>query len=167
MSVATRIRELVIANAQWKTWAVAGSDGLIAAALNTPSVVVHRRATSKQLLRWLAGNDRASKLRQAAASAENGSKAIAQSALYVVESGMEEVECDAEWWSMVDYLTTHPTGAPVLAAQDKADLETRIAETVSVAEADAQIGRRVTDADVSAALAGDRPNGRVGTPIGA
>jgi len=165
MSIATRLRQLIVADPTLKALAVAGSDGLIAEAMNAPTQTVHRRATNKQLLRWLAGGDRSTKLRNAAQDAANGAKAIAQSALYVVESGMPEVECDAEWWGMVDYLVSHPTSAPVLSAADKTALQDRIAETVGIAEADAQIGRAVTSGDVSAALAGDRPNGIVGAPI--
>lgn len=163
MSFASNLRALIVADATAKAMAEAGNDTGVVVRLNAPTETVYRRATSKQLLRWLASDGRATKLRNTAANDANGARSIAQAALYVVESGMESIECDAEWWGMVDYLVSHPTEAPVLSAGDKTALQTRIAEVVGVAES--SLGRPITTADVAEALAGDRTNGIPG-PIG-
>lgn len=151
----TALRTAIVTDATLRAYGSDGNDSAIVAALNTPTVTVYRSATNKQLIRWLVGNGRSTKLRTAAADGTNGAKSIAQSALYVIESGMPSVDCDAEWWGMVDYLVT----ASVLTSQDKTDLQTRIAETISPAERD--YGRLITAADVGLALAGDRPDGKI------
>lgn len=150
------LRALIVADNSLKAMAEAGQDSDIAAALNAPTVTVHRKASNKQLLRWLAGGTRSTKLRAAATDAQNGAKSIAQSALYVVESGLESVDTDAEWWNMVDYLVN----AEVLTAEDKTALQDRIAEQIGIAEN--TLGQSVTADDVSASLAADRPDGRIG-----
>lgn len=153
------LRTIIVSDNTLKQMAQQGRDAEIAAALNVPTVTVYRRATNKQLLRWLAGATRSTKLRTAASDAQNGAKSIAQSALYVVESGMDSVDTDAEWWEMVDYLVT----ANVLSTQDKTDLQTRIAEQIGTAES--ELGQAVTADDVSACLQSDRPDGVIGGPV--
>ena len=52
--------------------------------------------------------------------------------------------------------------ANVLSAQDKTDLQTRIAEQIGTAES--ELGQAITADDVSACLQADRPNGVIGGP---
>lgn len=164
MSFATNLRTLIVADATAKALAESGNDTAVVARLNTPTETVHRRATNAQLLRWLAGESipgkgRSTALREAAATGSNGAKSISATALALVESGVAEVTCDAEWWSLMDALVA----AGVLQPSDKTALQNRIAETVGIAEA--TLGRPITTTDVSDALAGDRVDGHPG-PIG-
>ena len=134
-------------------YASAGNDDAVAGWLNTPSVTVHRRVTAAQLLRWSAVRAIMQKLQFEATSGTNGKKSIAQAALTMLQSGFAVLELDDEILGMIDHLVT---GA-VLTEEDKADLLTRAAEQISLAES--LCGRSVNYADIGRILAVDRPDG--------
>lgn len=143
------------ADLEARAYASAGNDDAVAAWLNTPSVTVHRRVTAAQLLRWSAVRAIMQKLQFEAASGTNGKKSIAQAALTMLQSGFGVLELDAEIIGMIDHLVT----GGVLTADDKADLLTRAAEQISLAES--ICGRAVTIADIGEILRVDRPDGKI------
>ena len=131
-----------------------GDDQAVSDRLNLPTVLVHRRATSQQLLRWSAARGVMQKLQSEATSGTNGKKSIAQAALTMLQAGTTELVLDMEVLGMIDYLIP-----AVLSIDDKADLLQRCAEHISVAEQ--EIGRQCTVADVGEVLLVDRPNGKI------
>ena len=131
-----------------------GDDQAVSDRLNLPTVLVHRRISSGQLLRWSAARAVMQKLQAEATNGTNGKKSISQAALTMLESGTAELVLDTEVTGMINHLVPD-----VLSADDVADLLQRCAEHISVAEQ--SIGRQCTVADVGEVLLVDRPNGKI------
>jgi UDP-N-acetylmuramyl tripeptide synthase len=131
-----------------------GNDQAASDRLNLPTILVHRRISSGQLLRWSAARAVMQKLQSEAANGTNGKKSISQAALTMLESGTPELVLDTEVTGMINHLVPD-----VLSADDVADLLQRCAEHISVAEQ--SIGRQCTVADVGEVLLVDRPNGKI------
>ena len=131
-----------------------GNDQAVSDRLNLPTVLVHRRISAGQLLRWSAARAVMQKLQSEATNGTNGKKSISQAALAMLQAGTAELQLDAEVMGMVNHLVPD-----VLSADDVADLLQRCAEHISVAEQ--AIGRQCTVADVGAVLAIDRPDGKI------
>ena len=131
-----------------------GDDQAVSDRLNLPTVLVHRRISAGQLLRWSAARAVMQKLQSEATNGTNGKKSISQAALAMLQAGTAELQLDAEVMGMVNHLVPD-----VLSADDVADLLQRCAEHISVAEQ--AIGRQCTVADVGEVLLIDRPNGKI------
>lgn len=136
-------------------FAKAGNDSEIASRLNSHTVTVHRRVSAAQLLRWSALRNVMQKLQSEATNGTNGKKSIAQAALTMLSAGVSELPLDAEIIAMIDVLV----GGNVLTADDKADLLTRAAEQIGLAES--LVGQAVTIDDIGRILYVDRPNGKI------
>ena len=137
-----------------KEAACVGNDQAVSDRLNLPTVLVHRRISAGQLLRWSAARAVMQKLQSEATNGTNGKKSISQAALAMLQAGTAEVQLDAEVMGMVNHLVPD-----VLSSDDVADLLQRCAEHISVAEQ--AIGRQCTVADVGEVLLVDRPNGKI------
>ena len=131
-----------------------GNDQAVSDRLNLPTVLVHRRISAGQLLRWSAARAVMQKLQSEATNGTNGKKSISQAALAMLQAGTAELQLDAEVMGMINHLVPD-----VLSADDVADLLQRCAEHISVAEQ--AIGRQCTVADVGEVLLVDRPNGKI------
>jgi len=131
-----------------------GNDQAVSDRLNLPTVLVHRRISAGQLLRWSAARAVMQKLQSEATNGTNGKKSISQAALAMLQVGTAELQLDAEVMGMINHLVPD-----VLSADDVADLLQRCAEHISVAEQ--AIGRQCTIADVGEVLLVDRPNGKI------
>jgi UDP-N-acetylmuramyl tripeptide synthase len=131
-----------------------GDDQAVSDRLNLPTVLVHRRISAGQLLRWSAARAVMQKLQSEATNGTNGKKSISQAALTMLQAGTAELVLDAEVLGMINHLVPD-----VLSADDVADLLQRCAEHISVAEQ--SIGRQCTVADVGEVLLVDRPNGKI------
>ena len=131
-----------------------GNDQAVSDRLNLPTVLVHRRISAGQLLRWSAARAVMQKLQSEATNGTNGKKSISQAALAMLQAGTAELQLDTEVMGMVNHLVPD-----VLSADDVADLLQRCAEHISVAEQ--AIGRQCTVADVGEVLLVDRPNGKI------
>ena len=131
-----------------------GNDQAVSDRLNLPTVLVHRRISAGQLLRWSAARAVMQKLQSEATNGTNGKKSISQAALAMLQAGTAELQLDAEVMGMVNHLVPD-----VLSADDVADLLQRCAEHISVAEQ--AIERQCTVADVGEVLLVDRPNGKI------
>ena len=131
-----------------------GNDQAVSDRLNLPTVLVHRRISAGQLLRWLAARAVMQKLQSEATNGTNGKKSISQAALAMLQAGTAELQLDAEVMGMINHLVPD-----VLSADDVADLLQRCAEHISVAEQ--AIGRQCTVADVGEVLLVDRPGGKI------
>lgn len=131
-----------------------GNDQAVSDRLNLPTVLVHRRISAGQLLRWSAARAVMQKLQSEATNGTNGKKSISQAALAMLQAGTAELQLDAEVMGMVNHLVPD-----VLSADDVADLLQRCAEHISVAEQ--AIGRQCTVADVGEVLLVDRPGGKI------
>jgi hypothetical protein len=131
-----------------------GNDQAVADRLNLPTVLVHRRISAGQLLRWSAARAVMQKLQSEATNGTNGKKSISQAALTMLQSGTSELVLDAEVMAMVNHLVPD-----VLSTDDVADLLQRCAEHISVAEQ--AIGRQCTVVDIGEVLLVDRPNGKI------
>lgn len=136
-------------------FAKAGNDSEIASRLNSQTVTVYRRVSAAQLLRWSALRNVMQKLQSEATNGTNGKKSIAQAALTMLSAGVSELPLDAEIIAMIDVLV----GGNVLTADDKADLLTRAAEQIGLAES--LVGQAVTIDDIGRILYVDRPNGKI------
>jgi len=137
-----------------KAAAAIGDDQAACDCVNMPTILVHRRISAGQLLRWSAARAVMQKLQSEATNGTNGKKSISQAAVTMLESGTAELVLDAEIMGMIDHLVPD-----VLSADDVADLLQRCAERTSVAEQ--AIGRMATVADIGEAMAIDRPNGKI------
>jgi len=137
-----------------KAAAAIGDDQAACDCVNMPTILVHRRISAGQLLRWSAARAVMQKLQSEATNGTNGKKSISQAAVTMLESGTAELVLDAEIMGMIDHLVPD-----VLSADDVADLLQRCAERTSVAEQ--SIGRMATVADIGEAMAIDRPNGKI------
>ena len=131
-----------------------GNDQAVSDRLNLPTVLVHRRISAGQLLRWSAARAVMQKLQSEATNGTNGKKSISQAALAMLQAGTAELQLDAEVMGMINHLVPD-----VLSADDVADLLQRCAEHISVAEQ--AIGRQCTVADVGEVLLVDRPGGKI------
>jgi UDP-N-acetylmuramyl tripeptide synthase len=131
-----------------------GNDQAVSDRLNLPTVLVHRRISAGQLLRWSAARAVMQKLQSEATNGTNGKKSISQAALAMLQAGTAELQLDTEVMGMINHLVPD-----VLSADDVADLLQRCAEHISVAEQ--AIGRQCTVADVGEVLLVDRPNGKI------
>ena len=131
-----------------------GNDQAVSDRLNLPTVLVHRRISAGQLLRWSAARAVMQKLQSEATNGTNGKKSISQAALAMLQAGTAELQLDAEVMGMINHLVPD-----VLSADDVADLLQRCAEHISVAEQ--SIGRQCTVADVGEVLLVDRPGGKI------
>ena len=131
-----------------------GNDQAVSDRLNLPTVLVHRRISAGQLLRWSAARAVMQKLQSEATNGTNGKKSISQAALAMLQAGTAELQLDTEVMGMVNHLVPD-----VLSADDVADLLQRCAEHISVAEQ--AIGRQCTVADVGEVLLVDRPGGKI------
>ena len=131
-----------------------GNDQAVSDRLNLPTVLVHRRISAGQLLRWSAARAVMQKLQSEATNGTNGKKSISQAALAMLQAGTAELQLDAEVMGMVNHLVPD-----VLSADDVVDLLRRCEEKISVAEQ--TIGRHATVADVGEAMAIDRPDGKI------
>lgn len=131
-----------------------GDDQAVSDRLNLPTVLVHRRISAGQLLRWSAARAVMQKLQSEATNGTNGKKSISQAALAMLQAGTAELQLDTEVMGMVNHLVPD-----VLSADDVADLLQRCAEHISVAEQ--SIGRQCTVADVGEVLLVDRPGGKI------
>jgi len=131
-----------------------GNDQAVSDRLNLPTVLVHRRISAGQLLRWSAARAVMQKLQSEATNGTNGKKSISQAALAMLQAGTAELQLDTEVMGMVNHLVPD-----VLSADDVADLLQRCAEHISVAEQ--SIGRQCTVADVGEVLLVDRPGGKI------
>lgn len=149
------LRGLIIASNTLRGMGDAGDDAGIAAALNSPTVTVYRRITKQAILRWAASTGGLKKLRVAAADLQNGLQAASEAALAMLSSDLPAMTIDAEVLTMLDTLVT----GNVLTSSDRAAFMTRAAELIGAAES--SLGSAISADDVSAALAGDRPNGQV------
>jgi len=136
-------------------FARAGNDSEVAARLNSHTVTVHRRVSAAQLLRWSALRNVMQKLQSEATNGTNGKKSIAQAALTMLSAGVSELPLDAEIIAMIDVLV----GGNVLTADDKADLLTRAAEQIGLAES--LVGQAVTIDDIGRILYVDRCTGKL------
>ena len=136
-------------------FARAGNDSEVAARLNSHTVTVHRRVSAAQLLRWSALRNVMQKLQSEATNGTNGKKSIAQAALTMLSAGVSELPLDAEIIAMIDVLV----GGNILTADGKADLLTRAAEQIGLAES--LVGQAVTIDDIGRILYVDRPNGKI------
>lgn len=149
------LRAMIITSGSLRALGSAGDDSGIAAALNTPTITVHRRITKQAILRWAASTGGLKKLRVAAADLTNGLQAASEAALAMLSSDLPSMSIDAEVLTMLDTLVT----GNVLTSSDKTAFLTRAAELIGAAES--SLGSPISVDDVSAALAGDRPNGQV------
>ena len=131
-----------------------GNDQAVSDRLNLPTVLVHRRISAGQLLRWSAARAVMQKLQSEATNGTNGKKSISQAALAMLQAGTAELQLDTEVMGMINHLVPD-----VLSADDVADLLQRCAERISVAEQ--AIGRLATIADVGLVMQIDRPNGKI------
>lgn len=131
-----------------------GDDQAVSDRLNLPTVLVHRRISAGQLLRWSAARAVMQKLQSEATNGTNGKKSISQAALTMLQAGTAELVLDAEVLGMINHLVPD-----VLSADDVADLLQRCAEHISVAEQ--AIGRQCKVADVGEVLLVDRPGGKI------
>ena len=131
-----------------------GDDQAVSDRLNLPTVLVHRRISAGQLLRWSAARAVMQKLQSEATNGTNGKKSISQAALTMLQAGTAELVLDAEVLGMINHLVPD-----VLSADDVADLLQRCAEHISVAEQ--AIGRQCNVADVGEVLLVDRPGGKI------
>ena len=131
-----------------------GNDQAVSDRLNLPTVLVHRRISAGQLLRWSAARAVMQKLQSEATNGTNGKKSISQAALAMLQARTAELQLDTEVMGMVNHLVPD-----VLSADDVADLLQRCAEHISVAEQ--AIGRQCTVADVGDVLLVDRPGGKI------
>lgn len=131
-----------------------GNDQAVSDRLNLPTVLVHRRISAGQLLRWSAARAVMQKLQSEATNGTNGKKSISQAALAMLQAGTAELQLDTEVMGMINHLVPD-----VLSADDVADLLQRCAEYISVAEQ--AIGRQCTVADVGEVLLVDRPGGKI------
>lgn len=131
-----------------------GNDQAVSDRLNLPTVLVHRRISAGQLLRWSAARAVMQKLQSEATNGTNGKKSISQAALAMLQAGTAELQLDAEVMGMVNHLVPD-----VLSSDDVADLLQRCAEHIGVAEQ--AIGRQCTVADVGEVLLVDRPGGKI------
>ena len=137
-----------------KAAAAIGDDQAACDRVNMPTILVHRRISSGQLLRWSAARAVMQKLQSEATNGTNGKKSISQAALTMLQAGTAELVLDAEVLGMINHLVPD-----VLSADDVADLLQRCAERISVAEQ--SIGRHATVADIGVAMAIDRPDGKI------
>lgn len=149
------LRAMIVADDSLRAMGNAGNDAGIAASLNAPSVSIHRKITKQAILRWAASTGGLKKLRTAIAERQNGLQAASEAALAMLSSELPTMAIDAEIVAMLDALVA----GGVLAESDKTAFLNRAAETVG--EAEYALGQPVTDEDVSASLAGDRPNGKL------
>jgi len=131
-----------------------GDDQAVSDRLNLPTILVHRRISAGQLLRWSAARAVMQKLQSEATNGTNGKKSISQAALTMLQAGTAELVLDAEALGMINHLVPD-----VLSADDVADLLQRCAEHISVSEQ--AIGRQCTVADVGEVLLVDRPGGKI------
>ena len=131
-----------------------GNDQAVSDRLNLPTVLVHRRISAGQLLRWSAARAVMQKLQSEATNGTNGKKSISQAALAMLQVGTAELQLDTEVMGMINHLVPD-----VLSAGDVADLLQRCAEHISVAEQ--AIGRQCNVADVGEVLLVDRPGGKI------
>ena len=138
-----------------ESFARVGNDSEVAARLNSQTVTVYRRVSAAQLLRWSALRNVMQKLQSEATNGTNGKKSIAQAALTMLSAGVSELPLDAEIIAMIDVLV----GGNVLTADDKADLMSRAAEQIGLAES--LVGQAVTIDDIGRILYVDRPNGKI------
>ena len=136
-------------------FARAGNDSEVAARLNSQMVTVYRRVSSGQLLRWSAARAVMQKLESEAQNGTNGKKSIAQAALTMLSAGVGELTLDAEILGMIQHLVN----GNVLTADDKADLMSRAAEQIGLAQS--LVGQPVTIDDIGRILSIDRPDGRI------
>lgn len=137
-----------------KAAAAVGDDQAACDRVNMPTILVHRRISAGQLLRWSAARAVMQKLQSEATNGTNGKKSISQAALTMLQAGTAELVLDAEVLGMINHLVPD-----VLSADDVADLLRRCEERISVAEQ--AIGRMATVADIGEAMAIDRPNGKI------
>jgi hypothetical protein len=149
------LRALILASGSLRALGSAGNDSGIAAALNSPTVTVHRRITKQAILRWAAATGGLKKLRVAAADLQNGLQAASEAALSMLSSDLPSMTIDAEVLTMLDTLVT----GSVLSSNDKTAFMTRAEEVISQAEN--ELGQNITAADVGAALLADRPDGKI------
>ena len=137
-----------------KAAAAVGDDQAACDRVNMPTILVHRRISAGQLLRWSAARAVMQKLQSEATNGTNGKKSISQAALTMLQAGTAELVLDAEVLGMINHLVPD-----VLSTDDVADLLRRCEEKISVAEQ--AIGRHATVADIGEAMAIDRPNGKI------
>lgn len=149
------LRAMIVASPVLREHGSNGNDASIVAALNAPSVTVHRRITRQSILRWAAATGGLKKLRTASADLTNGLQAASEAALAMLSSDLPSMSIDSEVLVIFDALVS----GGVLSPDDKSAFLTRAAETISQSEND--LGRLVTVADVGASLIGDRPDGKI------
>jgi hypothetical protein len=136
-------------------FAKAGNDSEVAARLNSQTVTVHRRVNSDQLLRWAAKRGALSKLESEVANGTNGKREIAKIALKLFDRQNMVLELDDDIIGMLDTLVN----GSVFTADDKADLMSRAAEQIGLAQS--LVGQSVTIEDIGRILAVDRPGGKI------
>lgn len=135
--------------------AAVGDDAGIAEALNAPTATKTERISREQLLRWATATGALARLRTAAASSDPHLASLAAAGLALLDAGIPWLSLDAE---IVGFLAALQTFG-IISADDRQQLEQRATEPTSRAEQLA--GRLLTAADISAALAADRPDGRL------
>ena len=136
-------------------FARAGNDSEVAARLNSHTVTVYRRVNSDQLLRWAAKRGAISKLESEVANGTNGKREIAKIALKLFDRQGIVLELDDDIVGMLDTLVN----GSVFTADDKADLMSRAAEQIGLAQS--LVGSRVTIDDIGRILSIDRPGGKI------
>ncbi len=136
-------------------FARAGNDSEVAARLNSQTVTVYRRISTGQVRLWSAVRGLRQKLQDLALNGTNGKQSIALVFCDAMQSGDSHFELVPEVFAMLDRMVVDG----VFTANDRADLMSRAAEQIGMAQS--LVGQAVTIDDIGRILAVDRPGGRI------